>query len=165
MNTVFNENTSPNPPSEERFKSDVSVCANTLQPKKIRIRYKIPTYKKSDKINANIKSYQGNQRHIFRYRTLHAIYEKTAEAAIQGQLKIEFGELKIFYSGLVLHMNAQEPYLAEIEGTELLPVEERIRIHIRLLRLLRQGEKVRKAVKTVRAGRYGKVNAVDKDKS
>ncbi len=36
---------------------------------------------------------------------------------------------------------------AEIAGTEKMPIHQRLKIHIKLLKLLRQGFKVKKAVK------------------
>ena len=42
-----------------------------------RIRYRIPSYSKAEKINENIKKYDKNQKHIFRLKTLHSIYATT----------------------------------------------------------------------------------------
>lgn len=120
--------------------------------KKKRIRYKTPTYKKADKINQNILSYQCNQKHIFRYKTLHKIYEEIAQIALKGQLKLPLGDFRLFKDNLIIYFETQYgiykfDYQAEIDGTQALPVGKRLRIHIRLLRLLRQGYRVKKAVK------------------
>lgn len=120
--------------------------------KKKRVRYKTPTYKKADKINQNILSYQCNQKHIFRYKTLHKVYEEIAQIALKGQLKLPLGDFRLFKDNLIIYFENQYgiyemPYQAEIEGTQKLPVGERLKVHIQLLRLLRQGYKVKKAVK------------------
>lgn len=120
-------------------------------PKK-RVRYKIPTYKKSDKINQNIKEYSGNEKHIFRYRVLHNIYEHIAYFVLKGQLRLPIEDFRLYKDGLIINFETQYgiyefDYQAEIDGTQNMPVGERLRIHIRLLRLLRQGYKVKKAVK------------------
>ena len=119
---------------------------------KKRVRYKIPTYKKSDKINQNIKSYAGNQKHIFRYKALHRIYTEISFRALTGQLRLPLGDFRLYKDGLVINFETQYgiyefDYQAEIDGTQNLPVGERLRIHIRLLRLLRQGYNVKKAVR------------------
>lgn len=130
------------------------ISENKKQTKK-RIRYKVPTYKKSDKINQNILSYQCNQKHIFRYKTLHKVYEEIAQIALKGQLKLALGDFRLFRDNLIIYFENQYgiyemPYQAEIEGTQKLPVGKRLRIHIQLLRLLRQGYKVKKVVKIVK---------------
>lgn len=122
------------------------------KPVKKRVRYKVPTYKKSDKINANILEYACNQKHIFRYRTLHKVYEKICTLLLKGQLKLPLGDFCLFKDGLIIYFENQYgiyemPYQAEIDGTQKWPVGERLKIHIRLLRLLRQGYKVKKAVR------------------
>lgn len=119
-----------------------------------RVRYKVPTYKKADKINKNIKEYQCNQKHIFRYKSLQRTYSLIAYEVFQGQLKLFFGEWRLIKDGLVIYFEEQGNQ-AEIQGTELLPIGERLKIHIKLLRQLRQGVKVKKAVKIARkAGKW-----------
>lgn len=124
-----------------------AVCEKVeskVKPK--RIRYKVPTYKKADKINQNIKEYKCNQKHIFRYKSLQTIYSLIAYEVFQGQLKLFFGEWRLIKDGLVIYFEEQGNQ-AEIQGTELLPVGERLKIHIELLRQLRHGVKLKKAVK------------------
>lgn len=94
----------------------------------------------------------GDEKHIFRYKTLHKVYEEIAQIALKGQLKLPLGDFRLFTDNLIIYFENQYgiyemSYQAEIEGTQKLPVGERLRIHIRLLRLLRQGYKVKKAVK------------------
>lgn len=119
---------------------------------KKRVRYKIPTYKKSDKINKNILDYSANQRHIFRYKTLQCIYCEVAFLVLHGQRRLPVGDVRLYKDGLVVHFETDYgvysfDYQAEIEGTQTMPVGERLRIHVKLLRLLRQGYKVKKAVR------------------
>lgn len=114
-----------------------------------RVRYKVPTYKKADKITKNILEYQCNQKHIFRYKSLQNIYSLIAFEVFQGQLKLFWGEWRLIKDGLVIYFE-EDGYQAEIQSTELLPVGKRLKIHIELLRKLRQGIKLKKAVKIAR---------------
>lgn len=119
---------------------------------KKRVRYKIPTYKKADKINKNILDYSANQNHIFRYKTLQSIYCEIAFLVLNGQQRLPIGDMRLYKDGIVVHFETEYgtyrfDYQAEIDGTQNLPVAERLTIHIRLLKLLRQGYKVKKAVK------------------
>lgn len=151
-----------------------SVCEKVeSKTKPKRIRYKIPTYKKADKINDNIKKYKSNQKHIFRYKALSNIYAEIAKEVLHGQNLIPFDNIVFKKDGLNIYLNAYSAGIYDwydiknkrwkkfngesfiivegiLEGTELLPISQRIRIHIELLRLLRQGEKVKKALKAAR---------------
>ncbi len=141
--------------------------------KKKRVRYVIPTYKKSDKIIQNILSYKDNPKHIFRYKALDRIYQEIAKEVLQGQNLLPFDGIVLKRDCLNLHINVykKEKYKwldrknklwkefmvdnftiisAEIQGTECLPVGERLKIHIELLRQLRQGVKLKKAIKIAR---------------
>lgn len=138
-----------------------------------RIRYKIPTYKKADKINDNIKKYKSNQKHIFRYKALSNIYAEIAKEILHGQNLIPFDNIVFKKDGLNIYLsaysagkydwydiknrrwkkfNGESFVIVEgiIEGTELLPISQRLKIHIELLRQLRQGVKLKKAVKIAR---------------
>ena len=126
--------------------------SNPLAMHKKRVRYKIPTYKKADKINQNILGYSANQKHIFRYKALQRVYEEIAYFVYHGQLRLPVGDLKLLKDGVIIYFDTEcggynFNYQAEIDGTQNLPVGERLRIHIRLLRLLRQGYKVKRAVR------------------
>ncbi len=138
-----------------------------------RVHYKVPTYKKADKINQNILNYKDNQRHIFRYKALDRIYQEIAKEILQGQNLLPFDGIILKKDGINLYLNVykSDPYewvnfktkkyrdfkgenfiviQAEIEGTEFLPVYQRVKIHIELLRQLRQGVKIKKAVRIAR---------------
>lgn len=116
---------------------------------KKRIRYKTPTYTKSYTfchVNpfTNELQYDGDERHIFRVRTLHKIY-----SLIYGFSGVNPFERvdKIEMDGLTVHL---EDMQAEIEGTEMLSIKKRLQVHIKLLRLLKQGYDVKEAVKKVK---------------
>lgn len=141
--------------AEVSFFSDMKHKTRAQSPFKKRVRYKIPTYKKSDKINRNILDYSANQRHIFRYKTLQCIYCEVAFLVLHGQRRLPVGDVRLYKDGLVVHFETDYgvysfDYQAEIDGTQTMPVGERLRIHVKLLRLLRQGYKVKKAVKIVK---------------
>ena len=123
--------------------SPVSV-PNEEEPRKKRVRYKIPTYKKTEKIIKNILEYQCNQKHIFRLRTLHNIYCEIAKEVYKSQLTIPFDDIRLFKKGLTIHFDGGLPIQAEVTGTENLPIKERIIIHIRALRDLRKGKRIKK---------------------
>lgn len=129
-------------------------------PRKKRIRYKIPTYKKSDKINFNIKCYKCNEKHIFRYGMLQRIYEAVARNVFRGQLSLPFEDLRLYKDGLVIHLDTvygiyDLPCQAEIDGTQGMPVSQRVKIHIRLLRFLKKGYGIKKAVRLCRQAVIG----------
>lgn len=60
--------------------------------------------------------------------------------------------MRLLKDGVVIHFDFEctkdeDNILLEIDGTQNMPIGERLKIHIRLLRLLRQGVKLKKAVK------------------
>lgn len=123
-----------------------------LPVKRKRVRYKVPTYKKSDKIIANILAFQGNQKHIFRYKTLQKIYGLLAKEFYHYQLKLNLGDMRLLKDGVVIHFDFEctkdeDNIQLEINDTQNMPIGERLKIHIMLLRLLRRGVKLKKAVK------------------
>lgn len=113
---------------------------------KKRIRFKVPTYTKSytfchiNPLTEELQ-YDGDERHIFRIRNLQHIYSKlygfTGVNPLERAAKIEM-------YGLTVHL---EDMQAEIKGTEMLSIKERLQIHIRLLKLLKQGYEVKDAMK------------------
>lgn len=106
---------------------------------KKRVRYKVPTYTKSYSFchinpDTNEIQYNGDERHIFRIRTLHKLY-----SLIYGYCDIdifESFEKKELY-GLTIWGEDKQ---AEIKGSEMLPIKDRVLLHIKLLRDLRKGE-------------------------
>lgn len=116
---------------------------------KKRVRYKTPTYTKSytfchvNPLTDELQ-YDGDERHIFRIRNLQNIYSKIyGFCGINPLERVE----KIELNGLTVWV---EDMQAEISGTEMLPIKERLKLHINLLRLLRQGYDVKDAVRKVK---------------
>lgn len=82
-------------------------------------------------------------KHIYRYHTLHKIYNE-----IYNCVKYEFfrnGKIKLI-EGLMYSVDEEQ---AELLNTWRLPLKTRIKLHIRLLRLLRNKIPVQEAVKQV----------------
>ena len=96
------------------------------------------------------KKYLGDAKHIYRYGALERIYELIAEEIFNYQLKLDLGNWRLIQNGLIIHLDGQFGNSAELQGTELLPISQRLKIHIELLRQLRQGMKLKKAVKIAR---------------
>jgi hypothetical protein len=85
-----------------------------------------------------------DQTHIYRYQTLHRIMQE-----IYNCVKWEYIKTGSIFSvkGLTI---LQEDEQAEIQGTELETIKNRIKIHIRLLRLLRKGLSVKDCMKKIK---------------
>lgn len=83
----------------------------------------------------------GDEQHIFRVRVLQRIYSRIFDYCGINPME---RELKVYTQGLVCHIEDRQ---AEIQGTEMLPLKLRLKIHIQLLRLLKQGIELREAVK------------------
>lgn len=132
--------------------SPVSVL-NKEKPRKKRVRYKIPTYKKKEKITKNILEYQCNQKHIFRLRTLHNIYCEIAKEVYKSQLTIPFDNIRLFKKGLTIHFDGDLPIQAEVTGTESLPIKERLITHIKVLRTLRKNKAIWRIIKKIQLKR------------
>lgn len=94
------------------------------------------------------KKYLGDVKHVFRYSVLEKIHILLAQEIFNYQMKFYFEDLKIIQDGVIIHLDADENQ-AEIDGTQYLPLRERIKKHIELIRLLRSGYKLKKAVKKV----------------
>lgn len=116
---------------------------------KKRVRYKTPTYKKSytfwhiNPITEEMQ-YNGDEKHIFRIRILQRIY-----SLIYGYCGINpfIRREKIYKENLTVWI---EDMQAEITNTEMLSIKDRIKIHIKLLRLLKQGYEVDDALKQIK---------------
>lgn len=116
---------------------------------KKRIRFKTPTYTKSYTfchINplTDELQYDGDERHIFRIRNLQNIYSKLY--GFTGVNPLERAD-KIEMHGLTVWL---EDMQAEIEGTEMLSIKERLQVHVKLLKLLKHGYDVKEAVSKVK---------------
>ena len=114
------------------------------QPKK-RIRYKTPTYTKKYRLSWQDEEtgewfYDSDEKHIFRIRNLQKIH-----SIIYGYCGIGLFEQaeKIEKDGVTCWIEDKQ---AEIQDTWTLPLKDRVLIHLKLLRLLRQGIELKKAV-------------------
>lgn len=121
--------------------------------------------------NEGNKKPLGDERHIFRIRTLHKIYAKLYEYAhlnpllakeeVVNRLKYQddltFAESAFICRLQELNAKGYSVYfdryynkkgelvldnMLEIKGTELLPIAERVKAHIDLLRRLKRGERL-----------------------
>lgn len=114
----------------------------SIRPACKRVRYAIPHYKKNIKINKEILEYKANQKHIFRYKVLHRILELLYQELNMHTL---FDAPK--YKGIRIYSDIDLPTQAEIQGTERLNIQDRIKLHIRLIRLIRQGVNIELGVR------------------
>lgn len=117
--------------------------------KKKRVRYKTPTYIKSYQFrvfNDDTKQYQyyGDEKHILRIETLHKLY-----SMIYGYCNINLFEQfeRKDIDGLTIWGEDKQ---AEISNTWNLPLKDRVKLHLRLLRYLREGLSVRESLERVR---------------
>lgn len=98
------------------------------------------------------KDSQGNtfkasdEQHIYRIRTLHNIYERIYDYVIMYYM---FNGLEV--KGLNINPDEKE---AELKNTWKLSLNTRIRIHIRLLRLLKAGYQAQEAIEALKNGEY-----------
>jgi len=112
---------------------------------KKRVRYKVPTYTKSYTfwhINPETEEIQfdGDERHIFRVKTLHHLY--SIIFGYSGVNVFEQFERKDL-NGLTIWGEEKQ---AEIQNTSNLPIKDRVKLHLRLLRLLRKGFSIEEAL-------------------
>lgn len=120
---------------------------------KKRVRYKVPTYTKSYTFyhinpDTNEIQYDGDERHIFRIKTLHKLY-----SLIFGYCNVNIFEQfeRSDINGLTIWGEDRQ---AEIENSCYLPLKDRVTIHLRLLRYLRKGFSVEESVERVRNENY-----------
>ena len=97
-------------------------------------------------VNGN-KLKDSDEKHIYRYQTLHKIMR-----SIYHCIKMEF--LKKGTIFIVDDINLDyDDETAEIKGTEWgMPIKDRVIIHIRLLRLLRKGLSITDCIKKIKKG-------------
>lgn len=116
---------------------------------KKRVRYKVPTYTKSYTFwhinpDTNEIQYDGDERHIFRIKTLHKLYSLLY--GYSGVNVFEQFERKDL-NGLTVWGEERQ---AEIQNTSYLPLRARVTLHIRLLRYLRKGFSVTESLERVK---------------
>ena len=93
------------------------------------------------------RKHLGDSKHIYRLKSLYKI-----QAHLFNYSRIPLNlnaanELKWERSGVLFFYDHYDGGYAEIIGTDTLPIKERVILHIRLLRYLRQGKELRKAVR------------------
>lgn len=115
---------------------------------KKRVRYKVPTYTKSYSFwhinpDTNEIQYDGDERHIFRIKVLHKLY-----SLIFGYCNINIFEQfeRKDLNGLTVWGEEKQ---AEITDTSYLPIGDRVKKHIKLLRLLRKGFSIEESLRAV----------------
>lgn len=129
---------------------------NEFVPGKIktkRVHFKIPTYTKkytfySKNPFTDELQYLGDEKHIFRYAVLQRLY-----SILYG-----FCNVNIFeqfdskeYQGLIIWGEDKQ---AEIANTWQLPLGDRVKIHLKLLRLLRNGFSVSESLERIYNEQY-----------
>lgn len=127
------------------FSIDLYVIPDVPKTPRKRIRYKTPTYTKKYRLSwqdeeAGEWFYDSDEKHIFRIKDLQKIH-----LLIYGYCGIDLFEQaeKIEKDGITCWIEDKQ---AEIQGTWNLPLKDRVLIHLNLLRLLRQGIELKKAV-------------------
>lgn len=116
--------------------------------KKKRVHFKVPTYTKkysftSENPVTGELQYLGDEKHIFRIRTLQHLY-----SIIYGYCNIDLFEQfeQKEVDGLLVYGEDKQ---AEIPNTWRLPLGKRVKIHIKLLRLLRNGFSVSESLERI----------------
>ncbi len=95
------------------------------------------------------KFYRFNQQDeflIFQERKLQKIHSKLAWWLFGDLSRFKFGDWTIETEGITLHIDPVMGSQAEISGTFLMPLLERLKIHIELFKLLKKGYSISKAV-------------------
>jgi hypothetical protein len=114
-----------------------------------RVHFKIPTYIKkysftSENPFTGETQFLGDEKHIFRIAVLQRLY-----SILYGYCNVnpfdKFERKNI--NGLIVW---QEDKQAEIQNTSRLPIGERVKIHLRLLRLLRNGFSVSESLERIK---------------
>ena len=128
------------------FNPDLYVISTAKKQPKKRIRYKTPTYKKKYRLSWQDEEtkewfYDSDEKHIFRIRDLQKIH-----SLIYGYCGINLFEQaeSVEKFGLVCWVEDKQ---AEIKDTWRLSIKDRVKIHLKLLRLLRQGKDIEEAVR------------------
>lgn len=123
------------------------------------------------------KKHLNDEKHIFRLKTLHRVYELLAQEVLKGQQLIPFDGCFIDLHKVRVTLNKYDDEIyehkkvrggfgkyrgerfivvnAELQGSEMLPIYQRLKIHLNLLRELRNGLTIKQAVYKTRR-KYGK---------
>lgn len=135
---------------------DIEIQKYSRFKNKKRIRYTTPTYKKKYKIFVAASGKKQDETHIYRYRSLYVIYGKLANYSGISPFEWDrskpheykkIGLLRVFKDTYTVDNREVQDYCAEIIGTGKLSFKERLLIHIRLLKLLKQNIELQNACK------------------
>ncbi len=118
-----------------------------LKIKKKRVRFKTPTFIKSYEIYKDDNGIAQDQQHIYRYKTMYKVYGAIINYINLNPFEwVKESEHKTI--GLLrVYRTLETGFCAEIIGTGKLPLKERLLIHLRLLKLLKQNIELQKACK------------------
>lgn len=97
-----------------------------------------------------LKAYEVNQQDeegTEKIRLLQEVYTQIAKEIFGKIRNYHFGEWMLKMKGIVLFVDPEYGMQAEIYGTSKLPLVKRLKIHIALLKLLKEGYCILKAVK------------------
>ena len=97
------------------------------------------------------KKHLGDSKHIFRLKALYSIQSeifKYGRCPVDNISKVR--TLEWHQNGVYFYYDWQDVGIAEVSDTWQLSISERIKIHIELLRQLRQGKTIGKALDYVR---------------
>lgn len=86
----------------------------------------------------------GDERHIYRIDSLHRIHHKIYDYCEKEALQT-YGVSKQY--GLICHIEDEQ---AELENTWQLPIKQRLKLHIQVLRNLQKGLNLEESVKEIR---------------
>lgn len=90
----------------------------------------------------------GDEKHIFRMPVLKAIQKELYTYSSQPLQKIFLAkELSWEQHGIIFYYDFKDGGEGEIKGTQLLSIKERLKAHIKLLRYLRKGYNLQKAMR------------------
>jgi hypothetical protein len=96
------------------------------------------------------KKHLGDERHIFRYSTLYKIESRLFNYSRAPLNLNATREISWQKHGVLFFYDYDDGGFATIAGTEDLPIKQRVKIHVQLLRNLRSGMEFRKAVRLCR---------------
>lgn len=127
------------------FNPDLYIIKGKLKSPKKRIHYKTPTYTKKYRLSwqdSETKEwfYDSDEKHIFRIKDLQKIH-----SIIYGYCRVDLFERaeSVEKYGIICWVEDKQ---AEIKDTWRLSIKDRLLIHLKLLRFLRQGIELKEAV-------------------
>lgn len=143
---------------QQNFFDTALYAIKGVKPVKKRIRYKTPTYIKKyqlKRFNEETQEffYDSDEKHIYRYAVLQRIHSIIYDYC--GINPFEHFEIKEI-DGLICHKKDMQ---AEIKNTWRLPLGERLKLHIKLLRYLKRGYTISESLKKISTSNERGINA------